>query len=131
MEDLGRILVPSNGTLAARRAAELAFAVADEDSEIDGLHVVTPTLVGATRDHSADVTAELEGVGDAMGKSSHMTVRRHATAETGILSYIAEVDPDLLILGTEVRAGTTRLHLGPRVENLVRMAPCPVVVLNV
>jgi nucleotide-binding universal stress UspA family protein len=61
----------------------------------------------------------------------HLTVRRHSTAETGILAYIEETDPDLLILGTEVRAGTTRLHLGPRVENLVRLAPCPVVVLNV
>ena len=130
-EGLRRILVPSNGTLAARRAAELAFAIADEYSEIDGLHVVTPTLVGATRDHSTEVTAELEVVGDAMGKAPHMTVRRHATAEAGILAYIAEIDPDLLILGTEVRAGTTRLHLGPRVENLVRLAPCPVVVLNV
>lgn len=128
---LRRILVPTNGTVAARRAAELAFAIVDENSEIDGLHVVTPTLVGATRDHSAEVTAELAVVGDAMGKTPHMTVRRHATAETGILAYIAEIDPDLLILGTEVRAGTTRLHLGPRVENLVRMAPCPVLVLNV
>jgi Kef-type K+ transport system membrane component KefB/nucleotide-binding universal stress UspA family protein len=130
-EGLSRILVPSNGTVAARRAAELAFAIADENSQIDGLHVVTPTLVGATRDHSAEVTAELAVVGDAMGKTPHMTVRHHATAETGILAYIGEIDPDLLILGTEVRAGTTRLHLGPRVENLVRLAPCPVVVLNV
>jgi nucleotide-binding universal stress UspA family protein len=130
IEGLHRILVPSNGTMAARRAAELAFAVAGGDSEIDGLHIVTPTLVGASRDHSADVTAELEVVGDAMGKTAHMTVRRHHSAETGILAYIDETHPDLLILGTEVRAGTTRLHLGPRVESLVRMAPCPVVVLN-
>jgi len=130
-EGLGRILVPSNGTPAARRAAELGFAIAEEESEIDGIYVITPTLVGATRDHSAEVTAELEVVGGAMGKVPHMTVRRHSTAETGILAYIEETNPDLLILGTEVRAGTTRLHLGPRVENLVRLAPCPVVVLNV
>ncbi|HEX5696412.1 MAG TPA: universal stress protein, partial [Acidimicrobiia bacterium] len=130
-EGLGRILVPSNGTPAARRAAELGFAIAEEDSEVDGIYVITPTLVGATRDHSAEVTAELEVVGGAMGKVPHMTVRRHSTAEIGILAYIEETNPDLLILGTEVRAGTTRLHLGPRVENLVRLAPCPVVVLNV
>jgi Kef-type K+ transport system membrane component KefB len=130
-EGLGRILVPSNGTLAARHAAELGFAIAEEGSEIDGIYVVTPTLVGATRDHSAEVTAELEVVGGAMGKVPHMTVRHHSSAETGILAYIEETNPDLLILGTEVRAGTTRLHLGPRVENLVRLAPCPVVVLNV
>lgn len=127
---LRRILVPTNGTRAARRAAELAFAIADEESEIDGLHVVTPTLVGVSRDLSAEVTAEMEVVGDAMGKAPRTTVRRNDTAESGILAYIAETNPDLLILGTQVRAGTTRLHLGPRVENLVRTAPCPVIVLN-
>jgi len=129
-ERMSRILVPTNGTAAARRAAELAFAIADEDTEIDGLHVVTPSLVGASRDHSAEVTTELEVVGDAMGKTPHTIVRRHDSAEAGILAQIAETDPDLLILGTEVRAGTTRLHLGARVENLVRTASCPVVVLN-
>ncbi|HSM44816.1 MAG TPA: universal stress protein, partial [Acidimicrobiia bacterium] len=129
-ERMARILVPTNGTAAARRAAELAFAIANENTEIEGLHVVTPSLVGASRDLSADVTAELEVVGDAMGKTPHIFVRRDDSAETGILAYIEESDPDLLILGTEVRAGTIRLHLGPRVENLVRTAPCPVVVLN-
>ncbi len=127
---LRRILVPTNGTTAARRAAELAFAIAEQDSEVDGLHVVTPTLVGATRDVSAEVTAELEAVGGAMGKMPRTAVRRNETTENGILAYIDETDTDLVILGTEVRAGTARLHLGPRVENLVRMAPCPVIVLN-
>ena len=127
---LRRVLVPTNGTTAARRAAELAFAIADDSGVIDGLHVVTPTLVGASRDLSAEVTSELEVVGGAMGKTPNTAVRRSETAESGILAYISETDPDLVILGTEVRAGTARLHLGPRVENLVRTAPCPVIVLN-
>jgi nucleotide-binding universal stress UspA family protein len=125
-----RILVPTNGTAASRRAAELAFAIADEDTVVEGLHVVTPSAVSAGRGLSAEVTAELEVVGDAMGKSPVAKVRHHGSAEAGILAYIEETQPDLLILGTEVRAGTTRLHLGPRVEHLVTSAPCPVVVLN-
>lgn len=129
-EGLRRILVPSNGTTASRRAAELAFAIAEEETFVEGLHVVTPSMVGASRDHAADVTAELEIVGDAMGKTPRTRVRHAESAETGILTYIDEIRPDLLILGTEVRAGTTRLHLGPRVESLVRSAPCPVVVIN-
>ena len=72
----------------------------------------------------------MEVVADAMGKTPQITVRHSDTAENGILDYIAEIEPNLLILGTEVRAGSTRLHLGPRVENLVRTAPCPVIVLN-
>ncbi|HSM44306.1 MAG TPA: cation:proton antiporter, partial [Acidimicrobiia bacterium] len=127
---LRRILVPTNGTAAARRAAELAFAVATDETEIEGLHVVTPSLVGTHRDHSEEVTAELKGVGDALGRTPQITIRHNDSAEGGILSYVAETRPDLMILGTQVRAGTTRLHLGPRVETLVRTAQCPVVVLN-
>ena len=127
---LRRILVPTNGTAASRRAAELAFAIADDSTEVEGLHVVTPSMVGASRELSAEVTAELEVVGDSMGKTPQTQVRHNETAEAGILSFIYEAEPDLLILGTEVRAGTTRLHLGSRVESLVLSAPCPVVVLN-
>lgn len=129
-EGLRRILVPTNGTSAARRAAELAFAIATEQTEVEGLHVITPSRLGTSREDAAEVTAELEVVGDAMGKTPRTRVRHHESAEGGILAYIDEIKPDLLILGTEVRAGTTRLHLGPRVESLVRSANCPVVIIN-
>lgn len=125
-----RILVPTNGTQAARRAAELAFAIAGPETEVAGLHVVTPSVLGGHRGVAAEITAELEVVGGALGKIPHTQVRHDITADAGILAYVEEVEPDLLILGTGVRAGTTRLHLGPRVERLVREAPCPVVVLN-
>lgn len=127
---LRRILVPTNGTRAARRAAELAFAIASPDTEVDGLHVVTPSLVDMRGDVTGEITAELETVGGALGRTSRIEVRHHPSAEEGILSFIDETQPDLLILGTEVRAGTARLHLGPRVERLVRDATCPVVVVN-
>lgn len=127
---LHHILVPTNGTGAARRAAELAFAIADDETDIEGLYVVTPSLVGAHRDHSDDVTEELRGVGDALGRAPRTSVRHADSAAEGILAFIAEAEPDLMILGTQVRAGTTRLQLGPRVETLVRTAQCPVVVLN-
>lgn len=129
-EDLKRILVPTNGTRAARRAAELAFAIAGPDTEVEGLHVVTPSTVTAHRDVAGDVTAELEVVGGAHGKVPRTRVRHAPSAEGGIISFVDEIQPDLLILGTGVRAGTRRLHLGPRVERLVREATCPVVVLN-
>jgi len=127
---LHRVLVPTNGTRAARRAAELAFAIAGRDAVVEGLHIVTPSLVDVRGDMATEITAELEAVGDALGRAPETTIRRDVSAEEGILKYIDESRPDLLILGTEVRAGTTRLHLGPRVERLVREAPCPVVVVN-
>ncbi len=129
-EQIRRVLVPTNGTRAARRAAELAFAIAGGDTVVEGLHIVTPSLVDVRGDMAMEITAELEAVGDALGRAPETTIRRDVSAEEGILTYIDETRPDLLILGTEVRAGTTRLHLGPRVERLVREATCPVVVVN-
>ena len=66
----------------------------------------------------------------ALGHDARTHIREAAETETGILAAVEEFRPDLLVLGTSVRAGTTRLHLGPRVEYLVRHAPCPVVVVN-
>lgn len=129
-EGLRRILVPTNGTQAARRAAELAFALAGSDTEVEGLHIVTPSLIGSQRDVATDVTAELEGVGQALGRTPRTWVRHDSSAEAGILAFLEESMPDLVILGTQVRAGSRRLHLGPRVERLVREAPCPVLVFN-
>lgn len=129
--DPRRILVPTNGTQASRRSTELAFAVAGEEADVTGLHLTVANdrlLVGAGL--ATDVTAELEKIGGALGYDTSTYVRRADDVETGIMAAIAEFSPDLLILGTEVRAGTTRLHLGPRVDYLVRHAPCPVVVLN-
>ena len=58
------------------------------------------------------------------------TYNEAVDVETGILEAIEATGADLLILGTSVRAGSTRLHLGPRVEFLARNAPCPVVIIN-
>ena len=127
-----RMLVPTNGTQSAHRAAEMAFAIAKRGDEVNLIHVVTTAYGRPSRDTlGAEVTAELEVVGQAMGQAAYTTeVRRAIDAETGILEAVEETRPDLLVLGTSVRAGSTRLHLGPRVERLVRHAPCPVIIVN-
>lgn len=126
-----QVLVPVNGTAASRRAADLAFAMAAREAEMTGIHIVTPTpAVPPRTDLAVDVTAELEKIGLALGHQARTHIRRAPEPETGILAAVDEFRPDLLVLGTSVRAGTARLHLGPRVEFLVRHAPCPVVVVN-
>lgn len=126
-----RILVPTNGTQAARRATELAFAIAGPQTEVTGIHIVSSNPGRPTRgDLAVDVTAELEKVGLALGHTADTKIRRSLDPETGIIEAIDEFAADLLVVGTGVRAGTTRLHLGPRVEYLARNAPCPVVIIN-
>jgi Kef-type K+ transport system membrane component KefB len=126
-----RILVPTNGTAAARNAADLAFAIAGTEAVVTGLHILTPALRSGMRtDLAHDITTDLEMVGTIRNQQIRTDVRNASDVETGILDAIADTDADLLVLGTSVRAGTTRLHLGPRVEYLARLAPCPVVILN-
>ena len=126
-----RILVPANASASARNAADLAFAIAGSDALVTGVHVVTPTRLAGMRPSIAlDVTADFEILATRMGRLVQTEVREAEDVETGILGAIEELEADLLVLGTSVRAGTTRLHLGPRVEYLTRLAPCPVVILN-
>ncbi|HSJ82600.1 MAG TPA: cation:proton antiporter [Acidimicrobiia bacterium] len=126
-----RILVPANASASARNAADLAFAIAGSDALVTGVHVVTPTRLAGMRPGIAlDVTADFEILATRMGRLVQTDVREAEDVETGILDAIEELEADLLVLGTSVRAGTTRLHLGPRVEYLTRLAPCPVVILN-
>lgn len=126
-----KVLVPTNGTVSAMRAAELAFAVTSGRGEVEGVHILTPPPGRPARsDRAGDITAEMERVAVALGQHVRTHIRRAEDAETGILRAIDELGAEALFLGTSVRAGTTRLHLGPRVEHLVRYAPCPVVILN-
>ena len=42
----------------------------------------------------------------------------------------SEKNFDLIILGTDVRPGSDKLYLGPRVERILNNASCPVIIVN-
>lgn len=124
-----KIVVPMDGSSGARRALELAFAIAGDESDVEAIYVQTPTLSG-NRDFASDITSELESLASQLEQRMSMDVIQAQDVESGILRLLIASAADLLVMGTSVRAGTTRLHLGPRVEYLARQAPCPVVILN-
>jgi Kef-type K+ transport system membrane component KefB len=125
-----KILVPVDGSPGSRKALELAFAVADVDSEVDAVYVQTPALSGTRSDFASDITTELQVLATQLDQRMSTDVVQASEVELGILQSLEESGADMLVLGTSVRAGTSRLHLGPRVEYLARRAPCPVVILN-
>ncbi len=47
-----------------------------------------------------------------------------------ILDMASANDFDLIILGTDVRPGSDKLYLGPRVERILNNASCPVIIVN-
>jgi nucleotide-binding universal stress UspA family protein len=57
-------------------------------------------------------------------------VREGTTPEAALLEVAAAEATDLILLGTDLRPGSERLFLGPRVERILGSAPCPVVVVN-
>ncbi|NJP06366.1 MAG: universal stress protein [Chloroflexaceae bacterium] len=76
------------------------------------------------------MVGDLAALGAAMGVQVDTTVRPATDPETAILEVAHEAEIDLIILGTNVRAGTERLYLGHRVEYILQHAHCPVIVVN-
>jgi nucleotide-binding universal stress UspA family protein len=137
-----RVLVPTNGSVASRHAADIASLLATEANE----EVIVLNV--------AEERGGLSGYG-ALGGSitREMDARRHFVDELverlraydvsarGVVTMGSDVDSviletarreriDLLVVGTDVRPGSDRLFLGPRVERILYGAPCPVIVIN-
>ncbi len=138
-----RILVPSNGSQAARRAAEVAFALVDNgEQEITILHVVEENLssyrldaTGALLERQKQIAiagvAKLRELGVMQGIPVQGKVEVGTEPEAVILETARKDDMDLIILGTHVSVGSERLYLGPRVERILNNAHCPVIIINV
>ena len=135
------ILVPSGGREPAARAAALAFSVAADETEVLLYHVVDPELATeistaqagspATRlEMGEELVNQLQEMGLQVGAKGATEISMEGTTGDNLVNR-ARKNVDLIILGTHVRAGSSRLFLGPKVERLVTESPCSVIVLNV
>jgi Kef-type K+ transport system membrane component KefB/nucleotide-binding universal stress UspA family protein len=137
-----RILVPTNGSNASRNAAELAFFIArpDRSKEVLALNVITDD---ATPNHylktqqvqnknlfAHEMVNELKDLGTAFGVTTESLVKWGDTPEAVIKEIADQNKMDLIIIGTNVRPGSSRLYLGPRVENIIQHSDCPVIIFN-
>ncbi|NJL04351.1 MAG: universal stress protein [Chloroflexaceae bacterium] len=144
-----RMLVPTNGSIAARRAAEVGFALAagtgvaagnnKQTAEVRVLKVVedeTYQVILATHDSNRQVLIayqivnELAVLGESFGVRVIPDVVSSPEYVHAILVHAHTCETDLIILGISVRTGSHRLYLGPRVERILQEAPCPVVIIN-
>lgn len=137
-----RILVPTNGSQAARHAAELGFALAsDEEDEVTILHVVVDNtnryfldaegeILEKQIDVGQQIVAQLQELGQVQGVRTRAAIQVGVDAAAIILDVARQQQMDLIVLGTDVRFGSSRLFMGPLVERLLQNAPCPVIVFN-
>ncbi len=141
-EPFRRILVPTNGSGASRRAAELAFKLAADGSiHIEFLQVVVrdkgysvtggmTVQLEAELGRAHSIVAELVQAGETLGLACSGEVREAETVSAGVAKVVENNGTDLLILGTDIRPGGDRLFLGPEVERILRGTACPVIVMN-
>lgn len=137
-----RILVPTNGSLASKRAAEIAFGIAfDAHDEVHILNVVESKISFASLDidgtsrerrliFAHQVVEELKKLGESLKVNTFTEVEIGEEPDKVILKMSKENDFDLIILGTDIRPGTDKLYLGPRVERILKNSTCPVLVIN-
>jgi nucleotide-binding universal stress UspA family protein len=135
------ILVPTGGSEPAARAATLAFSVAADETEVVLYHVVDPELATEISTAPAESVAtrlemgeglvkELKDRGLQFGAKVATEVSMEGSTGDNLVARAHE-NVDLIVVGTHVRAGSSRLSLGPKVERLVTESPCSVIVLNV
>lgn len=137
-----RILLPTAGTLAAKNAVELGFALAaDKSAELYILNVVIQDASGYELDASGklferqltiahQIVNELRRLGDMQELVIHTDVEIGPDVESVIWDFTHREQIDLIILGTDLRVDSDRLFLGPRVERILKTATCPVIIFN-
>jgi nucleotide-binding universal stress UspA family protein len=137
-----RILVPTNGTVAAKHAAEIGFSLASSgDEDVIILNVVVQEkdiwhydiYSGALERRlgiAHQIVEELRQLGESREVLTVADVRVGPDPETVIMDVVNKERIDLIILGTAIRPGSDRLFLGPRVERILKNASCPVILIN-
>lgn len=140
------VLVPTDGSDQANRAAAFAFEMgAESGATVHVLHVVEP-VASAFGAAGPDLPTTLERTGVALqraaeeaigsvgadaakgGVETESAVRRGVVHET-ILEYAAEHDLGLIVMSTRGATGLDRIFVGSVTERVVRMADVPVLVV--
>ncbi|HLF18738.1 MAG TPA: cation:proton antiporter [Candidatus Omnitrophota bacterium] len=137
-----RILVPTNGSVASRHAAELSFLFSSsQDQQIVFLHVVEAKSYPLSyRERESEhknqmeigkkIIDDLKALADMHHVSATTDIQTHLDAGAGIVQAAESHKVDLIILGTDIRPASHRLFFGPSVERILKTASCPVLVLN-
>ena len=147
MTDLNKILVPTDFSEASAAALQYACALADAThAELCVLHTVDHPyplnvhtdfycppevlLEHCDREARARLEAQLTA---AQKERYHAALElRHGNPARQILQYLYEhAAVHLVVMATHGRGGVARLMKGSVADQIVRLAPCPVVTVRV
>ena len=140
-----RILVPVDGSPTSIRGLDEAIALAKMGGGSIRLVHVLDRIVFASGGET--YTGDVFGLLKEVGEQVLQQMKEHAAAAgTEVSTYLSEVQPgrvcdvvveqakafgaDLIVLGTHGRRGVSRLLVGSDAEQIVRVAPVPVLLVR-
>lgn len=143
MEDIRRILIPTDGSNCSLRAAKLAIRLAKIfGAEILAIYVVDTVILEEIAKIAEREIAEkeLKEKGERylnyVTKSAEKEGLKVKTFLTEgepydkIVQYAKSSEADLIIMGTYGRRGAERILIGSVAERVIEYAPCPVLVVR-
>ena len=132
-----RVLYPTDFSDCAAQALPFAIRFAEaHEATLHMLHVLV--LHGMEASGADDLFPGEEEARDALraageGKNGDRVkhvVKRGFAAAPVILDYAADGDMDLIVMSSHGRRGVRRLLLGSIAEEVIRLAPCPVLTIK-
>lgn len=135
-----QLLLPTDGSDAADRAAEAALDIAERydadvhvvyviDSSVTDLEDAPRSIVGVLREAGESATEAVADLARERGLEASTEVRRGLPGDE-LLAATQSVDADLVAMGTRGEAvGSGRL-LGSTTARVVRRSPVPVLTVN-
>jgi nucleotide-binding universal stress UspA family protein len=134
------ILVATDFSRASRRAlCDAVELAAENDAQLSVVHVLQPDIKYGALENPPELDLEriaaeqqlrsLDGDLGPVKKINTILVKHRPVAEA-IASVIAEQGVDLLVIGTRGRGSLPMLALGSVAEELLRLAPCPVMTIG-
>ena len=133
---LRRILVPILDDVNSERAVEMACRLgAAQQAEVVLVHVISVPLTRpladvspAERERGASVLHLGQAIVDQHGMSSRIRLLTERSAAVGILRTATEEQADLIIMAMEETHGATAGRAGQTLEEVLRHAPCEVLI---
>ncbi|MGV2831095.1 universal stress protein [Myxosarcina sp. GI1(2024)] len=133
------ILVPIDFSELSYQAIATAKEYVEDISSLKLIHVLTPlhpadpaamwnTLNDAERKQK--VTAFLQSKVEEMGYKGVEIGVEIGDPSTEIVDYAQEIGTDLIVMPSHGRKGVSRFLLGSVAERVVRLSPCPVLILK-
>jgi len=142
-----RILVPVDGSAPSQRGLDEALAVAAQfGSKLRLVHVLDESALAMSTDLAMNVGALIamlrEGGEQVLAKARERARARGIEADAVlhdtfsgricdlVIREAAEWKADLIVIGTHGRRGAGRLLLGSDAEQILRLAPVPVLLVR-